>query len=292
MENPSVIITGANGFIGSNLVKHFYEKGWRVLALVHNLPTLKLTGVEYYQYDLSTSIDEAIFDKADYLIHCAYIKYDSKASKASIDSNQININGAKQLISLSKKHRLKHNIFLSSMSAQPEAESNYGKQKFALEKFFVGENDLVIRPGLVLGSGGLFYQMSDFIKKNKLIPLISGGKQPLQTVFIDDLILAIDRAIQKNISGNYTVAEPTAVSYQEFYQALCEKLKIDARFVSVPYFLVDLGVTFFSLLKIRLPITKENLLGLKTLKAVDVTKDLNKFGLTVRSYKESLKNIT
>ncbi|KAF0249176.1 MAG: NAD-dependent epimerase/dehydratase, partial [bacterium] len=119
MENPIVIITGANGFIGSNLVKHFYEKGWRVLALVHNLPTLKLTGVEYHKYDLSTSIDETIFDKADYLIHCAYIKYDSKAS---IDSNQININGTKQLISLSKKYRLKHNIFLSSMSAQPEAE--------------------------------------------------------------------------------------------------------------------------------------------------------------------------
>jgi hypothetical protein len=36
---------------------------------------------------------------------------------------------------------------------------------------------------------------------------------------------------------------------------------------------------------------QENLLGLKHLKAVDVTKDLNKFGLTIRSYKESLKNI-
>ncbi|MBI4851185.1 MAG: NAD(P)-dependent oxidoreductase [Acidobacteria bacterium] len=288
MEKPTVIITGANGFIGSSLVKHFQEKNWQVLALVHSMPSLKLPNVEYYQYDLASLVDETPFTKANYLIHCAYIKYDVNSK---VNTNQINIDGTKQLISLSRKYRLKFNIFLSSMSAQVEAESNYGKQKFALEKFFTQENDLVIRPGLVLGSGGLFGQMSSFIRKNPFIPLIDGGKQPLQTIFIDDLVLAIDRGIEKQISGNYTIAEPTAISYQEFYKALCEKLGVEAKFISVPYFLVDLGVTFFSLFKIKLPITKENLLGLKNLKYIDVKKDLNIFGLSVRNYKESLKNI-
>jgi nucleoside-diphosphate-sugar epimerase len=288
MEKPGVIITGANGFIGSHLVKHFQQKNWKVLALVHNLPSTKLSDVEYFQYDLANQIDETPFTKANYLIHCAYIKYDISSK---VDSNQININGTKQLISLSKKYSLTQNIFLSSMSAQAQAESNYGKQKFTLEKFFTGKNDLVIRPGLVLGSGGLFGQMSEFLKKNPFIPLIDGGKQPLQTVSIDDLVKAIDIGIEKKLSGNYTIAETNAVSYQDFYKALCEKLGVKATFISVPYFLVNLGVTFFGLFKIKLPITKENLLGLKNLKYVDVHNDLRVFEIDIKNYKESLKNI-
>jgi hypothetical protein len=43
------------------------------------------------------------------------------------------------------------------------------------------------------------------------------------------------------------------------------------------------------LLGIRLPVTRENLKGLKMLKAVETRQDLEKIGVTIHSFSESLK---
>src|SRR5215831_17467091 len=169
---PTVIITGAAGFIGSHLVTHFVTQRWKIIAFVRTVPERTLPTVQYVKYDLNDSVEERVFSGADFLVHCAYIE-------GNIDGN---IHGVRRLLAASRRHTLKRNIFISSISAHEAALSQYGKQKFLCEKLFDSAVDTIVRPALVLGHGGLFQRMSEYLQKGRRIPLIDGGRQPMQTV--------------------------------------------------------------------------------------------------------------
>jgi nucleoside-diphosphate-sugar epimerase len=136
-KKKTVIITGASGFLGSALVEYFKQQGWQVIALVRNAGGYSAPGVTYVEYDLSKPFDDSVFAGADYLVHAAYVKYDSK----NPDALKINLDGAKRLLKASRQHKLKKNVFISSMSAHSGAESVYGKQKLAVEKLFKGASN-------------------------------------------------------------------------------------------------------------------------------------------------------
>jgi nucleoside-diphosphate-sugar epimerase len=186
---------------------------------------------------------------------------------------------------------VRRNIFLSSMSARATALSHYGRQKYEIEKLFDTSNDTVIRPGLVLGNGGLFSEMVKFIRGRKLVPLINGGKQPLQTVHIDDLVTSIDAVIEKNLPGSFTVAEPVPVEYREFWRVLGETIGVRPVFVPVPSFVISAALKVFAIMRVKIPISKENLLGLKSLIFIETKADLEKLGITARSWKDSLSTL-
>ena len=281
-----VVITGANGFLGSTLCGYFLEKNWSVTALVHHLPANPIAGVTYHQFDLSLEPEQSFFEGADCFIHCAY----AKAAKG-MDAFTINIEGTKKLLAVSRKCGVKKNIFISSLASREDALSVYGKQKFATEKLFNQPNDLILRPGLILGKGGLFGQMRNYLQKSKLIPLISGGKQPMQTIYVNEVAQAIELCIQKNISGTLSIAMPDKLSYKEFYQLLCKSLNAKPIFVSLPHSLLYAGLTISETIGIPLPINRENLLGLKKISHIDTTVDLAKIGIQLKSCEEVLNLI-
>ena len=276
---PTAVITGANGFLGPYLVKFFVNKDWKVRALVHNMPKEIIKEVEYHLYSLLAKPDHILLEGADCVIHCAYTAGDFNA----------NVNGTKKLVEQSRKSGVKKNIFISSISANEHALAVYGKQKWACEKFYAQSNDLILRPGLILGNGGLFGQMKTYLQKKKLIPLIEGGMQPLQTVYIGDLAEVIFAAIEKNTDGTYTIASPEKLSYKDFYIQLCSTLNVSPTFVSVPHGLLYFCLTISETIGIKLPISRENLLGLKQLKYIDTTADLNQIGTELKTCSESLR---
>ncbi len=279
-----IIITGANGFLGSTLCGYFQQKNWTVTALVHHLPSNPMVGITYYEFDLQQEPKPNIFEGADCFIHCAY----AKAAKG-MDAFAVNIQGTKKLLAISRKCGVKKNIFISSLASREDALSVYGKQKFAAEKLFNEPNDLILRPGLILGKGGLFGQMRTYLQKSKLIPLISGGKQAMQTIHVNEVAEAIELCIKKNISGTYSIANPEKLSYKEFYQLLCKSLNAKPLFVSLPHSLLYAGLTVSETIGIPLPINRENLLGLKKISHTDTTADLAKIGIQLKSCEEVLK---
>lgn len=271
-KQKSVIITGANGFLGSALVKSFRQDGWRVIALVRNAHKYHSPGVVYVEYDLTKPFDASAFAGANYLIHTAYVKYDHKHP----DALKINLEGAKRLLKVSRQYKLERNIFISSMSAHSGAESVYGKQKLSVEKLFGDANCTVIRSGLIMGRGGMVGQMTDFMKSKHVVPLIGGGKQPLQVVAIYDLVHAVKVILAQNQSGTFTIATPEVYTYKTFYKALSKRLGIMVVFVPLPLGLL-LGITKLTgFLHLPFSINEDNVLGLKNLRAAKTADDLHK----------------
>ena len=287
-RQPTIIITGANGFLGTELVAHFRKNNFQVIGLVRNPEAQKsLKNVVYQKHDLSKKLDDSLFKNADYLIHAAYIKEDKNTPNAFA----LNLKGTKQLLMASRKHKLKRTIFISSMSAQPDALSTYGKQKYEIEKLFSHKNDAVIRSGLIIGKGGLVQQITTFIRKFHVAPLIGGGRQPLQIIAVYDLVKAIDALLSSKIRGTLTIAEPTVFTYKEFYRAIATHLRTSLVLLPVPFFMPLLAIQLARALGIPLSITKDNLLGIKRLRSVDTTADLAEINIKPDRLDEVLKKI-
>ena len=277
----TIAISGATGFIGSQLCAHFVQQGYRVIGLCRSLPLAALKDVEYRQFNLENNPDTNLFKDATIFIHCAYLK----GEEAKI----INIEGTKQMLQATRNAGVKKNIFFSSMSAHPAALSAYGQQKLQLEKEFYGPDDAVIRPGLVIGKGGLFLEMVKHIQSKGIIPLIDGGTQPLYSIHISDLLKATEIIVSKNLNGTFTVAELTPVLYRDFYKELAKTLNKKVLMVNISYTLLEKLLLLTKLLGLKIGVGKENLLGLKALRTFEFKDDLKKLGFVPRNYKHTLK---
>jgi nucleoside-diphosphate-sugar epimerase len=285
MNKPTIIITGANGFIGECLINYFVAKGWKVKAFVRSIPQNKIMDVEYIRYNLEEQPDIAAFQSADYLVHCAYLRFEKNKM-----SDSINLNGTKILIDLCRKNNIKP-LFLSSFSAHQNAESHYGRSKLDCEKLFDLSKDIVLKPGFVVGKKGMGSELINTIKNNSFFPLIGGGTQPIQTVSIDDLCSVIEKVYVNNLSGLFCVAEQEAISMKQFYQEIAQQLNKKIRFISFPLPLLYLACRLFESLGIKLPVSSESVLGLKHLTKFDTGKDLKKIGITLKNYRESLQSV-
>lgn len=276
-----VLITGASGFLGDHLCRHFTQQGWEVRPLVRKPETYPGA----FRFDLGGSIDESAFNgRIEALIHCAY-EMDPKNLKASAT---INVEGARRLLELSKRHQVRRFVFVSSLAATDEAESFYGRSKLQIERLLDPERDLIIRPGMIIGSGGLFQRIRESIRKYRIVPLFYGGNQQVQTIWIGDLCSAIEKMIIQELSGVFAVAEPDPIPIRDFYQGVASLEGKKCLFISLP------GTAALNLLRlserlgIRLPITSENLLGLRHLQSFDVRRSLENISFKPRRFKESI----
>jgi len=283
-----ILITGATGLIGRRLVEHFAQQGCRVRAGVRHPDQFqtRYNSVTAVKCDLPDHVDTKSFDGIDVCIHCAYTTRFSSLHEA----HRTNIEGTRRVYDLAHKASVGRFVFLSSLSAHEQALSHYGRSKLEIEKMLDPKRDLILRPGVVLALGtGLFARMVDVIRTKRLIPLFAGGQQPVQTIALDDLIIAIDVALRENMTGRVTLAGPGRMTMRQLMDQIAQRLNKRVTYVSVPIAPALMALRCVERLKIQLPITSENLLGLKSM--VHQEPDTTKLGLTLRTTAQSLDEL-
>jgi nucleoside-diphosphate-sugar epimerase len=242
-------------------------------------------GVEWHRGDLSAGIDFEVFRGADALIHVAWATNPASPS----DAATVNRLGARRLFEDAARAGVRTRCFVSSMSAHPRARSAYGRTKLAVESLLDVDRDLIVRPGFVLGNGGVFARLTASIRAAPFIPLFYGGRQPIQTIAVDDLCEGLHRALVRDIRGRVVLAHPEVLTIERFYVAIATALGQPRKPVlRLPGYPAFLALRLAERLGLTLPMTSENLLGLKALERADVAFDLDRVGLTPKGNAEVL----
>jgi len=287
-QQKVVAITGATGLLGNELARHFLHRGWRVRALVRDVAKQRTPpGVDVFRANLPDVLDESAFTGANAVIHAAYATTDMREDAAK----RVNEEGTMRVLAAARDGSAKF-IFVSTFSSRPNAISYYGRSKYALEQILDRTRDLVIRPGLILArTGGLFERMRRSVEQSPVIPVFGGGQQILQTVHVDDICVAFERAIDLDLSGELNVAEPEGVSMKDFIRMLIDRLGL--RRIVVPFPARPTVAVLKMLEKIRVPtpIDSERLLGALALRHVSTAGDLARLGIHARTAAESLESL-
>lgn len=163
----NILVTGANGFIGSHIVDSLLEHNQNVYCLVRkssNLQWLNTKNVNlvYGSLDDLSGIENLNIN-FDSVIHSAGIVQ----AKKKEDFTEVNVKGTQNLIELFKKRNLQKFVFISSLTAagparkdHPKSEQSedkpitaYGKSKLEAEKVILasGLDYIILRPGAVFG---------------------------------------------------------------------------------------------------------------------------------------------
>jgi len=233
----SVLITGANGFVGSRLCAHLIRQGYRVVAQVRqssNLRLLRNLDVEYRYCEFAEpDTPPEVVAGVDFIVHNAGVTKARRKETFFI----VNEQGTRNLLQAVEKHNpdVRRIVHVSSVAAagpstpgRPMSESDpphpittYGESKLAGERAALSFAErlpvVVVRPPAVYGPGDRGILSVFKAVHLHLKPLIGDGRRKLQLIHVDDLCVGIERSLRAEISsGNvYFTAEKDAYTYRE-----------------------------------------------------------------------------
>jgi nucleoside-diphosphate-sugar epimerase len=274
----AVAVTGADGFLGRHLCRHLESSGWTVVRLARDPQRKGLAG--YLPFEFPDRFPASELRHVDSVVHCAY------AMGPRVPPG-LNAEAVRHLLAVRGPSRF---LFVSSMSAHDEAESQYGREKLAIERLlepFAG--GLSLRPGFIIGPGGVFVNLARSVQRTPVIPAFWGGRQPIHTVWVEDLCLAVERALQREWVGVLKVGERQPVPLSRFYGRIAHHLGVTRPALPLPGELTLWILRRAEQLRLPLPMTSENLLGLKHLISYDLDADLQRLDLDPRPMDESLQ---
>jgi nucleoside-diphosphate-sugar epimerase len=292
-NHPGIIaVTGATGLLGRHLCHFFHEHRWEVRGLVRAPSAAEAafanTGIRLFKCDLPERIDQDALEGVNVLIHCAYMTHFTNLTEAK----RVNEEGTRRILKASHAAGVRRFVFVSSTGARCDARSYYGRSKYLLEGLIDPGRDLVIRPGLILArDGGLFQRIVAMLRRLPVIPIIGGGQQIIQTVHVENLCQAFERAIICDLTGSLTIAEPQGLTMKELLQLTAAHLGRRRVMIPLPNTPMLIMLRFLEVFRLPFPMSSENLLGLIGLRHVPTAADLQRLSLRVKTAKESLASL-
>lgn len=260
MENNIYLVTGAAGFLGSNVVRQLVEEGKKVRAFVlPNDKSVKYISdkVELVYGDLCNIEDLEDFFKVDDDLNIIVLHIASIVT-VNPDYNQkvmdVNVGGTKNIIDLCFKYNVKKLVYCSSTGAIPETKGKikecynfddlddkhvrgcYSKSKAIATKLVLeaakdGLNACVVHPSGILGPDD--YALGETTKT--LIKIIN-GEMPMgingtfNLCDVRDLARGIILAIDNGKKGECYILGNDEVSFKNFTKLVveesgCKKIK-------------------------------------------------------------------
>jgi nucleoside-diphosphate-sugar epimerase len=259
MMIEAALVTGANGFIGSNLCGHLRANGVPVRALVlpgEDVTRLEALGVEVVRGDITGALPSSWFAGISHLFHLAALAFDWGPWQSFW---RVNALGTQQLLNAAIAAGVPRFVHMSSLAVHAYRGHREGDEStpadstinhYAVTKRLAEESVLaaagrihvtVIRPGVVpYGPGDRLTLpgMVDALKRG-LYAHVGGGEQKVCLSQVDNLCEGLLLAAQRDgVSGEIYVLADEVVSWRQFADAVADVFGVRRARRSVPLWLV------------------------------------------------------
>lgn len=268
MLKKKILITGATGFIGQQLLSYLNSSKkvesrdvYSIKIISRNIQPIYETIVCDLQCE---NIPDNIMDDVDTVFHLAGYTHDLRESSNSENLyHKLNVDATIRLAELAVRSGVKHFVFISSVKAGGKLFTNkcanemdqgmpdniYGqtKKEAEIKLLSIGRNSnmhvSIIRPSLVYGpnaKGNLSLMLTN-IKKG-LFPPIPDTQNRKSMIHVNDLVRAI-MLVAKDERANgeiFIVTDGKLYSSRDIYKAMCVIVGKQVPKWNVPKFIFDI----------------------------------------------------
>lgn len=250
-----ILITGATGFIGQAIVQAALRRGHQVIALSRS-EIAGVPGVEWHQWSLDdTQLTETV-KGVDVALHLAHDFRGESGAKRTI-------HGTKVLAEAIAERGCSRQIFFSSYSAGKHAESIYGTTKTVIENFFMNlHGGIIVRPGLVIGDGGIYQKIAAVATRLPVVPLPDGGRGKVPIIRIEQLCMRIITIAERGFAlREINLFEPELATLRSLVKDAAHKAGKTPFILPIPGALLLIGLGLAKRLHIALPVGEDNIKG-------------------------------
>lgn len=240
-----VLVTGADGLLGSNLVRELLKRSYSVRAFVQpgrQQKTLEGLTIEKHFGSLISYPDiEKASENCQAIIHCAAST--SVWPVRSQITNMVNIEGTKNIIESVKKNKLERLIYIGTANSfgfgskeQPGVEGNsyksatygldYMDSKFKAQQLILKEVKENSLPALIVNPTFMFGPYDSAPSSGAMIVALYKGKVPGYTsggrnyVCAKDAAVAIANALTMGRIGECYILGNQNLSYKEAFEKI------------------------------------------------------------------------
>ena len=219
-----VLVTGASGFIGYNLINYLQSKSLKILSFSRDF------GMDYDIID-SNYLDN---EDVEVIIHLAGKAHDLKNVSNELDYFKVNTDLTINIFDAFLKSKVKTFLYFSSVKAVkdhfdniltedviPSPSTAYGKSKLAAENYLLsnlekkGKKVFILRPCMIHGIGnkGNLNILYNLVSKNIPWPL-GAFNNKRSFCNIDNLCFVVNELISRQDipTGIYNIADDDSIS--------------------------------------------------------------------------------
>lgn len=263
-----VWISGASGFIGSNLAKAFLRGNHTVIAFVTNsikahlvfsdvdMSKIKIIVGDALDY---SSIVSSMEDDVDVVINTIGIIIETKEQSFK----NMHVNVVKNIVCAAKQRGIKRFIHISALGTREGAASSYHQTKWLGEQHITesGLDYTIFRPSVVYGVGdGFTKKIIEILSIPLILPLPAGGNNLLQPIYVLDLIKFVVESVNKVTTYNKIIelVGPDILRFKEILVKVREIKKYRYKIpLYVPLFIMKI-VAFFAEKFQKVPLITED----------------------------------
>ena len=233
LQNKSIVIIGAGGFIGSQLSVYLSNITKKKLLLVDNSEEkifylkkkILKSNVNFFLGDLKDrNFLEKIFENIDIVINLAANKYIELCETSPEETVNNNIFGLMNMISVAKSKKVKKIIFTSSDKAA-NPTNVLGTSKLMGERLMSSANNIYdnkqksifcsVRFGNVVGSSGSVIEVFKYQIKNNLDLTLTNPEMTRFIMSVDDCINIILEAIYFTKGGEVFIPKMNCIRIKD-----------------------------------------------------------------------------
>jgi nucleoside-diphosphate-sugar epimerase len=237
----TVVVTGAAGLVGQNLIPRLKARGHRIVGLdKHPTNTARLRklhpDIQVIEADLAQPGDwaRAFADADAVVLNQAQI---GGLERAPFVAN--NLTATENVLAAMAAYGTPYFVHISSSVVNSKAQDLYVETKTAQEKLVDAcpIPHVVLRPTLMFGWFDRKHLgwLKRFMEQSPVFPVPGDGRFRRQPLYVGDFAAVISASLDSRITGAYDISGRTEIDYVELIAAIRRIAKARARIVHIPY---------------------------------------------------------
>lgn len=255
-----ILVTGATGCLGSELVRQLADQGHDVVAQGRDVglgAKLLRKNVTFLAHDLREPVNAQAMAGIEIVHHCAALS--SAWGKAEV-FQAVNVTATQHLLNAARDAGVSRFVFASSpsiyadgthrLNVKEDAElpahfaTHYARTKYEAEVLVLASDNpaamrtTALRPRAIYGKGdrSLMPRLLAAIGRGR-VPMIDGGQSLIDITHVSDAARAMDCAARSEAAGGevFNITSGKAFSFAQLLDHICAFKQCDPRRIDISY---------------------------------------------------------